>query len=309
MTPSKEFIMDLARLTVAAAWADGELADDEIHALKDLLFGLDHVSEDDWKVLEMYMEHPVTKEEADELLQRVVEGITNKEHKALVIRTLTALFEADGEVTPEEATFLREIEGAVWGANTGVLGLFSKAMKSAVGRRQARAKATALRETNLEDYVENTIYYRFQRKQEETGVESSLADSELRKLCLAAGLMARVAHVDDEISENERDAMAAIVAESWGISSEVAGLIAGLTSEEATRQLDFSRIGYNYFCCTTHEERQQFLVTLFRIANSCQGTSHDEIEEIRQIASVLKLSHEDFIAAKLTVSRADRGGL
>ena len=136
-----------------------------------------------------------------------------------------------------------------------------------------------------------------------------MPDAELRKLCLAAGLMARVAHVDDEISEKEREGMASIVAENWGVSAEVAGLVAGLTCEETTRTLDFSRIAYNYFTCTTNEERQRFLVTLFGIANACGGTSNDEIEEIRQIAKVLKLSHEDFIAAKLTVPREDRGGL
>ncbi len=309
MTPSKDFIMDLARLTVAAAWADGELANDEVNALKELLWGLEHVTEDDWKILELYMDHPVTKEESEELLQRVVDGIRSQNHKALVIQTLTALFEADGEVTPEEAAFLSEIEGAIAGAETGVFALFSKAMKSAMGQRQARAEATSLRETNLTDYVENTIYYRFKRREEESGVKVALPDAELRKLCLAAGLMARVAHVDDVISEKEQKGIAAVVAESWGVSPEVGALVTGLTCEEATRDLDFPRIAYNYFTSTTHEERQQFLVTLFRIANACEGTSHDEIEEIRQIARVLKLSHDDFIAAKLTIPRVERGGL
>ena len=301
--------MDLARLTVAAAWADGELANDEINALKELLFGVEHLTEADWKILEMYMDHPVSKEESDALLQRVIEGISSNEHKALVLQNLTALFEADGEVTADEAAFLKEIEGAVAGAGTGIFSQFSKALKSAVGQRKARANATPGRESHLEDYVENTIYYRFKRKEEESGVTVDLPDGELRKLCLAVGVMARVAHVDDEISESEQGGMAAVVADRWGVTPEVAALVASLCCEEAPRTLDFTRIVYNYFTCTTHDERQQFLVTLFAIANACSGTSHDEIEEIRQIASVLKLSHDDFIAAKLTVPREDRGGL
>ncbi len=309
MAPSKNFMMDLARLAVAAAWADGELANEEINALKDLLFGVEHITEDDWKVLEMYMDHPVSEEESQELLERVVEGIHSQNHGALVVQTLRAVFEADGEVTAEVAELLQEFEGAVANADSGVFSLFSKAIKSAMGQRQVRAKSTSLRETKLSDYVENTIYYRFQRKREEGAVEIDLPDVELRKLCLAAGMMARSAHVDDEISEKELAGVTAVVVERWSVSVEVAQLVAELTCEEATRMLDFPRIAYNYFSCTTHEERQQFLVTLFRIANVCQGTSHDEIEEIRQIASVLKLSHDDFIAAKLTVPREDRGGL
>lgn len=299
--------MDLARLTVAAAWADGELANDEINALKDLLFGLDHVTESDWKVLEMYMDHPVTDEERQELLQRVVEGIHSQNHKALVLQTMRALFEADGEVTAEEEAFLREIEGAVSSAG-GVFSLFSKAMKSAMGQRQSRMQAV-LRESEIEDYVENTIYYRFRRKQEERGLAVSQSEDALKKMCLAAGVMARVAHVDDEISAKEREGIGSVLRDAWKLEEGIALLIAELTCEEATRTLDAPRIAYNYFCCTTHEERQQFLVLLFRVANACEGTSHDEIEEIRQIASVLKLSHDDFISAKLTVPRAERGGL
>lgn len=300
--------MDLARLTVAAAWADGDLANEEINALKELLFRVD-LTEDEWRILEIYLDHPVKSDEADELLQRVVDGISSPEQKALVIGTLTALFEADGEVTPEEAAFLAEVERAVAGASTGVFALFSKAMNSAVGQRKARAQASSLREANLEDHIENTIYYRFKRAEKEGGVTVDLPEADLRKLCLAAGVMARVAQVDDETSENERQGMAAVIAESWRVTPEVAALVASLTCEPATRALDFQRLAYNYFSCTTHEERQQFLVTLFRIANACEGTSNDEIEEIRQIARVLKLSHDDFIAAKLTVPREDRGGL
>lgn len=307
MAPSKDFIMDLARLTVAAAWADGELANDEINALKDLLFGLDHVTESDWKVLEMYMEHPVTDEERQELLQRVVEGIHTQNHKALVLQTMRALFEADGEVTAEEEAFLREVEGVVASAG-GILSLFSKAMKSAMGQRKERTEAV-LREAEIEDYVENTIYYRLRREQEERGLQVSQSDAELRKCCLAAGVMARVAHVDDEISEKEKAGIAAVLADAWKLDHQLALLIAELTCQEAARTLDAPRIAYNFFCCTTHPERQQFLVLLFRVANACEGTSHDEIEEIRRIASVLKLGHEDFIAAKLTVPREERGGL
>ena len=41
---NKEFVMDLAKLVVAAAWADGQLQNEEINSLKDLLFNLDEVT-------------------------------------------------------------------------------------------------------------------------------------------------------------------------------------------------------------------------------------------------------------------------
>ncbi len=46
---------------------------------------------------------------------------------------------------------------------------------------------------------------------------------------------------------------------------------------------------------------------LFKIANASDRVSNDEIEEIRRISEALKLSHKDFIAAKLTISDEDLG--
>ncbi len=54
---------------------------------------------------------------------------------------------------------------------------------------------------------------------------------------------------------------------------------------------------------------KRFLKSLFQIANASEKTSFDEIEEIRFIAQQLKLSHSDFIEAKLTIPREDRKGL
>ena len=46
--------------------------------------------------------------------------------------------------------------------------------------------------------------------------------------------------------------------------------------------------------------------TLFKIANASDMTSRKEVEEIRRIAESLKLPHQDFIEAKLTIPRKDR---
>jgi len=40
---SNELIMDLSKLMIAAAWVDGELSNDEINALKDLLFTIEDI--------------------------------------------------------------------------------------------------------------------------------------------------------------------------------------------------------------------------------------------------------------------------
>ena len=51
------------------------------------------------------------------------------------------------------------------------------------------------------------------------------------------------------------------------------------------------------------------LRALFMVANSCNKTSPEEIAEIRTIATGIKMSNADFVAAKLTIPSEDRGGL
>ncbi|MBT7302859.1 MAG: hypothetical protein HN849_25230, partial [Victivallales bacterium] len=65
-----EFILDLGKLVISAAWADGELANEEVNVLKRLLFRLGEVTAEDWAVLAMYMESPTGKAEQEELLAR-----------------------------------------------------------------------------------------------------------------------------------------------------------------------------------------------------------------------------------------------
>jgi len=45
------------------------------------------------------------------------------------------------------------------------------------------------------------------------------------------------------------------------------------------------------------------------VANAAQTTSSEEIKMIQFIAKSLKLAQREFIEAKLTIPRADRGGL
>jgi len=96
--PDRRFIITLAKLLIAAAWADGELKNEEINALKDLLFSLEDVTGEEWAHLEIYMDTPVCTEERDKLLGEVLDQIRSEEDKKLVMGTLENLFQADGVV-------------------------------------------------------------------------------------------------------------------------------------------------------------------------------------------------------------------
>jgi uncharacterized tellurite resistance protein B-like protein len=70
--------------------------------------------------------------------------------------------------------------------------------------------------------------------------------------------------------------------------------------------LDYYRLSRRFFESTTEDERVHFMDALFAVADGDSGVSYEEIEEIRTIAIVLKLTHKQFIDAKLKIPRERR---
>ena len=304
--PEKEFIMDLARLLIAAAWVDGELRNEEINSLKDLLFNLENLSGRDWAQLEIYMDSPVGAEERDELLGRVLGQVRSEQDKELVIGTLERLFRADGVVSDEEQAVLEQVKGAVSDVSTGLLARLSRMMKGAVDRRSQSYQSATQRDNQLDDYIENTIYYRLKPEIERKGMKIDLPQDKIRQLCLAAGLLARISAVDSGISEKEKQTIKDTLSAEWGLSEPEAQIVTQISCETALRGLDYFRLTRGFFECTGIDERRSFIKCLFKIANASNKTSYDETEEIRRIAKSLKLTHKDFIDAKLTIPDEER---
>jgi len=304
--PDRKFIMDLAKLLIAAAWADGRLQNEEINALKDLLFNLKDVTGDEWSHLEIYMDSPVGPQEREKLLVTVLEQIESEEDKELVVATLENLFQADGIVTGEEITFLDEVKKGVLDVDTGVLARLSKMITTAISGRGRTYSSAAQRESQIDDYIENNVYYHLKSESEKKGIKFDLPARQVKKLCLAAGLLARISAVDSNISEDEKRTINYVLSKQWHLSQQQAQIVTEISCDRALQGLDYFRLTRGFFDCTTLDERRSFIKCLFRIANASEKTSHDETEEIRRIANSLKLTHKDFIEAKLTIPDEDR---
>ena len=304
--PDREFIISLAKLLIAAAWADGELKNQEINALKDLLFSLEDITGREWAHLEMYMDSPVSQQETDNLLAEVLGQIKSEEDKELVVRTLENLFQADGLVSDEERALLKEVEKEVSDVSTGIAARLSRMMQGALGKRIQTHNAAAQRDSKIADYIANTIYYQLKSETEKKGTTIELPEQKIRKVCLAAGLLARISAVDSGISEQEKQGIRQILSTEWGLSEQEAQILAEISCDRTLKGLDYHHLTREFFDCTSVEERKKFLKCLFQIANASEKTSYEETEEIRKIARSLKLSHRDFIEAKLTIPDEDR---
>jgi len=106
----KSFILELGKLMIAAAWADGVLSTEEVNGLKELLFQLPDISGEEWMELELYMASPVTEEERQRLLNRVLKRITSKAHKNLALEALQKLVLNESQEAEGQTEIVKQLQ-------------------------------------------------------------------------------------------------------------------------------------------------------------------------------------------------------
>ncbi len=295
----ESLILTLGKVLIAAAWADGEIAQAEKNSLKDLLFRLPEVSGREWKTLEIYLDHPVEEEERRRLVQVLMGEIASPAEKALALKVIDEIAEADGVVTDEEQAVVGEIRAAIESVSASPLNALPRLVRVLIGRRSDAVEQSGNREDQLEDFIHNKIFYTVSRRLGEEGLELKLPDLEQRRLCLAGGQMARVAHVDKVVTEEERATMVEALRGEWGLSREAAEFVTEVAVSEVIGGLDPFRLNREFYEATTRDERIRFLDVLFSVAAADGEISHAETEEIRAICVDLKLEHRVFIGAKV----------
>ncbi len=305
----KRFILDLGKLLIGAAWADGTLSTLEVNGLKELLFQLPDISGEEWMELELYMASPVNEDERQRLLERVLNRMTSDADRALALQTLDKLLPPDSPTEEIQKDVVKQLREDIEQRSGGFLEHLRRPLRRVLNLRGQHYREEEDRESRLEDFIKNTIYFQVTMELRDRGIALDLDDQDIRKLCLGAGLMARVAGVDFQVSPEETEVMTQILRAEWKLSEETARLVAEVSHHRVFRGLDAVRLVKRFNDFTTLEERRDFLRCLFAVANAADQTSYEEIEEIRSIANGLELQHQDFIDAKLAISREDRKGL
>ena len=107
--PKERLIMTLAKVLIAAAWADGELTHEEVNSMKDLLWRLPQLSARDWASLQIYIDSPVGGAERARLVSELQQAIRTSRDRDLVLATVEDLMHADGEVSEAEEQVAGEI--------------------------------------------------------------------------------------------------------------------------------------------------------------------------------------------------------
>jgi uncharacterized tellurite resistance protein B-like protein len=302
----RSVILALARVIVAAAWADGELHREEIDSLKDLLFHLPHVGPArgvelpgaDWERLDMYIQSPVDAAERNRLIAELQATLRTPADRDLALAALDNLIHADGIVVDTERAVMQEIRTALQAVDLGVIAQIGRLIRGPVQRRSTAIATAPNREDAFEDFVKNRIYYLVRERLRLGNAELSVPDADVRKLSLAGGLMARVANIDRAMTSEERDTMIAVLQTDWGVSQVAAAVVAEVAVSAVANDLDYFRLTRTFFSSTDDDERVHFLDVLFDVAYADGRLSAEEQEEIRRIAQSLNLSQRQVNAAR-----------
>jgi uncharacterized tellurite resistance protein B-like protein len=307
---SQSLFLALAKVLVAAAWADGELLHEEVNSMKDLLWRLPQLSSRQWASLQMYLEAPIDEAERVRLVEALQDALRSPQDRELALRTLDEMLHADGQVTEEEERVAAEIREAIEAVD---LSLLSRLVKGMTGRRTEATASGPNREEYLDDFILNKVYYGVRRRLALGEADLDLGEPTLRTLSLAGGMMAQVARVHPDLTNDQVAAMVDALQQHWHLPEEQAAFVVGVAISETATLLDRYRLARRFAEATSHQERAAFLEVLFAVAAADGHLAYEETEEIRQISYWLKLSHREFIEAKLKVlqsipeSRAEAG--
>ena len=293
----RQFTLDLARLFIAAAWELGHLHEAEVEALSDLVYSLPGIAGPDWVALQGQGLHRASSEERENLLAAVLEAVRTPEDVALMRDTIQALVETDRQIRSEDEEALLEIEEAVGENDTGFIDPLARMVRQAVMRRHQTFRGGPNGDERIDAYIHDTLYFDLAADMEVQGLPMDLPEPQARKLCLPAGLMARLPWLDREMGDHDKSAMARVLQDEWAVSEPAARVMATICTDRAAKGLDECRLARTYFEATMPEERRGLIRCLLRVAHAVGRTSADETEDIRQIAVLLKLPPSDFVDA------------
>jgi uncharacterized tellurite resistance protein B-like protein len=133
--------------------------------------------------------------------------------------------------------------------------------------------------------------------------EPAKRDQEHAARLASAALLIEISRADDEIREQELNAIVRALRSKFGLSPEETEALIKLAEEEATQATSY----YEFTSLINREfsyERKVYLVELlWSVAVADQELEKYEEHAVRKLAELLYVSHTDFIAAKHRAQR------
>lgn len=131
--------------------------------------------------------------------------------------------------------------------------------------------------------------------------EALMVDREQTKLLAAVALMVEIIAVDDERHDEEIAMLKQVVSERFHLSADKAEAVIKQAESALSESTDFYRFTSAINSEFEHDEKIELIESLWQLAYADEHIHELEQHVIRKLASLLHVSHKDFIATKLRV--------
>lgn len=285
---SASLSLSLAKVLIAAAWADGCIQAQERACIEDLIFYLPDLKPQDIHALELLLDHPISESEARRFVEDLLAKIETEQDKKLVLHTLLQLIEADGVVTAEETALYESVENALAQARQPLSLQLRNLFQTLIDKRLSKTNPI-LAEDDLASFIEKKV----------KGLKNQIncinfTENNLYNLCLAGILLSRVIWADGRVLDSEIEAILKYLKKEWKVLPREAHTIGTLLLDPSIKKLDLKRLCREFSKYLSAEEKGVFLNLLFEVALSDGALSSSEVDEILNISAHLKLGQDQF---------------
>ncbi len=134
--------------------------------------------------------------------------------------------------------------------------------------------------------------------------EKQPVPDELRIPLAAAVLMLEVAHADGEFCADEQALIGPLLSEQFNVSSEYQQELLELAHEAHQGSSDLHQFTREINFAFSQEEKEQIIETIWRLVYADGELDRYEDAVMRQIGSLIGLTHRQLIDAKLRVTNS-----
>jgi len=284
----------LGKVILSAAWADGEIQPEEQECLKDLLFQLPDLTDEEWRSLEQSMNDPILAEERTDVLKSMRHVVQTEDDLSFVFYCLERVIYADGLVTEEERSLIEELRGILSEFGPNVYKELDAILDKSVTRREEVVNRRQKGTSDPMGFVKDRLFNEVQGYYREGRIEINLDNNSARRLCFAGALMARVVRTNEEITQQDIESVSKLLQSHWGLLRDGQDLVTKAALNLELSEMDIVRCCRQLYDLTGQNERHEFINALFKVALSDNVLRDYEVEAIMEIAANLKVDHLTF---------------
>lgn len=268
----------IAKVLAGAAWADGEVCEEE-RAWVDRVAADLGLTAEEIADLRKTLDQPLGISETESLACDFLVAASVEERSEL-LRRLETLFLADGGMNEAEQGILTSLR--VWEHETPEVPSFLSKMRSLV----ATARPGALRAS--------PTFHRISARLGASHAPRAMDPKRNEQATLFGAILYRVAFADGRVESLELAQLRSLLASGFDMAPDEVDQIISVIASRAAEEMDRQRLCASFNRVATMEARLRLLGCLFAVAKADGSIGEDEMREIRLIANYMWIDARTF---------------